>query len=109
MSPPDLSEAADSMNHFLSLLAGFLTKKKKKKKPFCYINIDHKGYILQFFFFTSHFSISMDSTCCSYNTLQLNIGGRSWGQKISIECVLNIEVFKIKMNHLIISCGQATA
>ena len=51
----------------------------------------------------------MDSTCCSYNTLQLNIGGRSWGQKISIECVLNIEVFKIKMNHLIISCGQATA
>ena len=32
MSPPDLSEAADSMNHFLSLLAGFLTE---RKKPFC--------------------------------------------------------------------------
>lgn len=52
----------------------------------------------------------MDSTCCSYNTLKLNIGDRSWGQKaISIECVLNIEVFKIKMNHLIIFCGQAAA
>ena len=52
----------------------------------------------------------MDSICCSYNTLQLNIGDRSWGQKsISIEYVLNIEVFKIKMNHLIIFCGQAAA
>ena len=107
LSPSDLSEAADSVNHFLSslsfpLLAGFLTE----KNPFCKMNIDHKGYVfpLFFFFFTSHFSISVDSTCCNYNTLQLNIGGRSWGQKaILIECMLTIDVFKIKVNHFIIS------
>ena len=50
MSPPDLSEAADSMNHFLSLLAGFLTKKKKKKNPFARLILTTKDTFYTFFF-----------------------------------------------------------
>lgn len=51
MSPPDLSEAADSMNHFLSLLAGFLTE-KKNKTPFARLILTTKDTFYTFFFFS---------------------------------------------------------
>lgn len=56
----DLSEAADSVNHFLSsvsslLLAGFLNE---ETKLLCKINIDHKGYVSPLFFNISFFNLN---------------------------------------------------
>lgn len=76
MSPPDLSEAADSMNHFLSLLAGFLTE-KKNKTPFARLILTTKDTFYTFFFLVSFFNLN------GFNLLQLQyIAIKYWRQEL---------------------------
>ena len=108
----DLLGAADSANHFPSSLSSLLLASltEKKKKILCKINIDHKGYVF-LPFFTSHFSISIGSICCNYNSLQLNVRGRHGVGEGNIDRmhIKNIEVFNIKIDHPIISHRRTAA
>lgn len=85
-SPFDPSEAADAAtgsppSPSPPLLAGLLAG-----KVVCKTYIDHRGYVFPHYFFYSSF-LNLDSTCCNYSTLRLNIRGRSWGQKaLLIDC-----------------------
>lgn len=52
---------------------------------------------------------NLHSACCNYNTLQLNIRGRSWGQKaVLIPCQI-ATFFSKQMNHHVINISYRRA